>query len=378
MEEGDDDFWGVVLGFVLPALYAVSASVAQEEAETIVFPRDGPGVSYGLNWALAEKGVIVKDKAFYNLKSSELQKKGGITAESLSGLPAHVRGDVIGGTSKISKGDFNKLLKQVCINSDPTIGETVGLGSQESFLVADVERSSVILCGKAFSDTENVKSALSAVAGPVISARGGLPLPAKLLMCGDSVVLVFASDAILKSISNRLVSTGDVILSSHGVSPLFQTGNSTTPSLFKLPSGIVIASSDRSGTILSASKLSPGQAAYHLLAGYQNGKFVPAYSNGPSAIQPLDVAKSLLSKVKDHEIPSFLVNVNDKVTGSEFVKLVESAVSKAVPAFEPRALKLEEYHKGNHQLVVTPKLNLTASFMPSIITDQHLAAKSVF
>lgn len=96
--------------------YAVSASVAQEDAETIVFPREGPGVSYGLNWALAGRGVIVKDKAFYNLKSPELQQKGGSSAESLSGLPLHVRGDLVGSSSKISKAEFSKLLKQVCIN----------------------------------------------------------------------------------------------------------------------------------------------------------------------------------------------------------------------------------------------------------------------
>lgn len=48
----------------------------------------------------------------------------------------------------------------------------------------------------------------------------------------------------------------------------------------------------------SASKLSPGQAAYHFLAGYQNGKFVPAFHKGPSSIDPLELAKALLCMVK--------------------------------------------------------------------------------
>lgn len=42
--------------------------------------REGPGFSYGLNWALAGKGVIVKDKAFRNLESSELQQRGATIA----------------------------------------------------------------------------------------------------------------------------------------------------------------------------------------------------------------------------------------------------------------------------------------------------------
>lgn len=42
--------------------------------------RVGPGFSYGLNWALARKGVIVKDKAFQNLNYSELQKRGATIA----------------------------------------------------------------------------------------------------------------------------------------------------------------------------------------------------------------------------------------------------------------------------------------------------------
>lgn len=38
--------------------------------------REDQEVSYGLNWAIAGKGVIVKDKVFHNLETSELQKGG--------------------------------------------------------------------------------------------------------------------------------------------------------------------------------------------------------------------------------------------------------------------------------------------------------------
>lgn len=41
----------------------------------------------------------------------------------------------------------------------------------------------------------------------------------------------------------------------------------------------------------------PGQAAYHFLAGCQDGKFGPAYSEVPSPIHPLELSKALLSQV---------------------------------------------------------------------------------
>jgi hypothetical protein len=103
--------------------------------------REDQDVSYGLNWAIAGRGVIVKDKVFHNLETSELQK-GGATypgtcktillwcvhkidtncatlclhlehADCLSGIPLHVRGDVIGGVPDVSKALFAKLLKLV-------------------------------------------------------------------------------------------------------------------------------------------------------------------------------------------------------------------------------------------------------------------------
>ncbi|XP_057464197.1 uncharacterized protein LOC130753977 isoform X2 [Actinidia eriantha] len=286
---------------------AVSAPFGEDE-----FPREGPGVSYGLNWALAGRGVIVMDKAFQNLMPSDLQQKGATVAELSSGLPVLVRGNIIGGSSEISKAQFSKLLKQVTthissisdifvhdgaiglspkcdakvrIISDgpsavlslsstlwrtstravshdscpltiyvatsisPSAGAIVGLDAHgnNGFIAADVERSSLILCGQAFTDSEGTKEALAALSGPIMFSRGGLPLSARLLLVGDSVILLFVPEDTVQSCLDLLVS-GDigVVLSSQGVSPLFQSGSSGGSYLPKLPAAVVFASSDSS------------------------------------------------------------------------------------------------------------------------------------
>ena len=67
------------------------------------------------------------------------------------------------------------------LTCSPGAVEAAGIGSQgkNGFIAADIERSSLILCGKAFSDTNGIKTALAALCGPIISARGGLPLSAR-------------------------------------------------------------------------------------------------------------------------------------------------------------------------------------------------------
>ncbi|KAH9784121.1 phosphoenolpyruvate carboxykinase (ATP) [Citrus sinensis] len=274
----------------------------------LCFP--GRAFSYGLNWALAGRGVVVNDKAFQNLTTSELQQKGATIAESLSGLPVYVRGNLLGGSSDISKAQYAKLLKQVtahlssianvfvqdgavgsssecdakvrvisdspsallklssilwktpsrAVSHDscpltvyvttsisPGVVNAVGLRAQgdNGFIAADIERSSLILCGKGFSDANGVKEALAALSGPVIIARGGLLLCARVLVSGDSVILLFAPEDTIQRCANLLVSAdAGVIVSSHGVAPLFQTGDSGGPYTFKLPTVAILASCD--------------------------------------------------------------------------------------------------------------------------------------
>ncbi|KAM5557971.1 hypothetical protein ABKV19_025009 [Rosa sericea] len=368
----------------------------------------------GLNWGLAGRGVIVKDKAFQNLNSSQLYLHGATVAESLSGVAVYVRGNVTGEACKISKPQFGKLLKQVtnhissmsniyvhdgavgsslkagakvrvisdspsavlslssilwgtptrAVSHDsrpltvyvatsisPDIGDIIGLElkADNALIAADIERSSLVLCGNAFSDSNATKQALAALSGPVIFARRGLPLSARLLVFGDSVLLLFAPEDTIKGCGDLLV-PGDigVILSSEGVAPLFQTGSSGSSNLFKLPAAVVLATFDSSGVIPSVSKLAPGQAAYHFLAGYQNGKFMPAYSKGPSSIDPLELAEEFLLKLKDDQISSYLVNANGGekgATGKDFAKLVESTLSNSIPPFQAKGGDLQDTYK---------------------------------
>ncbi|CAN6486528.1 unnamed protein product [Victoria cruziana] len=248
-----------------------------------------------------------------------------------------------------------------------TAGEILGLGSQDNagFIAADFDRSSLILCGKAFADTSGVKDALAALASPTIFARGGLPLSARLLVVGDSVVLLFGSKDTIQNCTelHKMMVAKDegVAFSSHGVAPLFRTKDANAPNLYKQPTSVIITSADPSGVLPSISKLAPGQAAYHFLAGYQSGKFIPAYQDQFLSLNPLELAKGLSTQFHSSEIPSYLINVSEgekHVTGKELLKLVESTLSKgAQPSGERKAsesvaaelqAKYKDHMSSNH------------------------------
>uniref|UniRef100_A0A0C9RXS9 phosphoenolpyruvate carboxykinase (ATP) n=1 Tax=Wollemia nobilis TaxID=56998 RepID=A0A0C9RXS9_9CONI len=379
--------------------YAATATLADDEAEFQPFPREGPGISYALNWALASKKIFPKGEAYCNLKDADLVKHGATSTEPTAGSPIFARGSISLGASEISKSQFSKLLKQVtthlssmpkifvhdgAVGSSPKIDakvrvicdhpsaasplcsilcrtptrnissdafpltvyvasgvsstawEYVGLGPQgnSGFIAADYERSALIVCGKAFTDMSCLKSALTAAAAQAISVRNALPLSsAWLLVHGESVVLLIAPEKMVQNctaLHKFLVSKGPgVALCPDGVATLFQSKDSQAPNLFKLPSSVVMISADSSGVMPSISKLTSGQAAYHFLAGYQNGNFVPAYESGPMSLNLVEVAKGLSSQLTNSNIPAFLVNINEgekQLSGVEILKFVEESL----------------------------------------------------
>ncbi|KAL8095552.1 uncharacterized protein LOC141690044 isoform X2 [Apium graveolens] len=382
--------------------------------------REGPELSNGLNWGLSGKGVIVKEKVFQNLTALELLQKGA--TEHFVTVPFLARGHVGSGNLKITRAQFTKLLKQVSshissiselyvhdgaissllkcnakvrvISDSPSsvlslskllwrtssravshdtcpltvyvassisssIGESLGIKGDIGFIATDTERSSLILCGKSFADANGIREAITALSEHIIISRGGLPLSAGLLVSSNLVMLLFAPEDILRNFSDILVSPeAGVVISSEGVSPLFQIGNSGQ-CVWKLPSVVIFASSDSSGTIPSISKLTPGQAAYHFLAGYQDGKFTPAYSKN-SSVDPLELAKGLLSKLQENQISSFLINVNGGQTlktGTNLVNLVQSALQENSPPFKVKGGDLKRKYKSflSHKYKELPK-----------------------
>ncbi|KAK1366341.1 Phosphoenolpyruvate carboxykinase (ATP) [Heracleum sosnowskyi] len=344
--------------------------------------------------------------------SSEKDAVRSATREEHSSVPFLARGHICLGNSKISRSQFTKLLKQVTsyissiselyvhdgaissflrcdakvrvISDSPSsvlslskllwrtpnravshdtcpltvyvassisssIEESLGIKGDIGFIAADTERSSLILCGKAFADANGIREALTALSEPIIISRGGLPLSAGLLVSRNLVMLLFAPEDILQNCSDVLVSPeAGVVVSSEGVSPLFQIGNSGGQCTWKFPSVVILASSDSSGTIPSILKLTPGQAAYHFLVGYQDGKFTPTYSKN-SSVDPLELAKGLLSMLQENQISSFLINVNGEKTlktGTNLVNLVQSALQENIQPIKMKGGDLRRKYKS--------------------------------
>uniref|UniRef100_A0ACD5UV52 Uncharacterized protein n=1 Tax=Avena sativa TaxID=4498 RepID=A0ACD5UV52_AVESA len=411
-----------------PAVSLQQIQCAYHRSSERLLPCRDQEVPSGLNWAIAVRGVVAKDKVFYNLEPSELQKGGTIFTERLSGIPLHVKGNVIGGFLEDSGAHFAKLMKQVTFHlssisslyvQDGAIGSSaaaefdakvrvisdnpsaitslsnvlqkvsdraishdtcpltiyvassistnvrnaLGFGTQyaNGVAAADIERSSLILCGKAFADSTMIKDALTALATPVLSARGGLPVPGWLLSSGGSVTLLFAPVEVIKScseIQDVVVSTDSgVVISSKQSTVLFPT-KSRAPNLFTKPATVIIVSSDSTDALPLVSKLSPGQAGYHFLAGYEDGKFVPAYNRAPSPFDQLALAHSLFLHLKENNTPTYLINAKSsrkRIDGKDLMKLIELAQSNDIlDSGRPEETRVAEL-KGKYRSFLSGK-----------------------
>uniref|UniRef100_A0A453CWS9 Phosphoenolpyruvate carboxykinase (ATP) n=1 Tax=Aegilops tauschii subsp. strangulata TaxID=200361 RepID=A0A453CWS9_AEGTS len=190
--------------------------------------------------------------------------------------------------------DTCPLTIYVASSISTNVRNALGSGTQyaNGVAVADIERSSLILCGKAFADSAMLKDALTALAAPILSARGGLPVPG----CTDALPLV--------------------------------------------------------------SKLSPGQAAYHFLAGYEDGKFIPAYNRAPSPFDQLALANSLFLHLKKDKTPTYLINAKSsgkQIDGKDLMRLIELAQSNGMPdSTKPEDTRVAEL-KGKYRGFISSK-----------------------
>jgi len=90
-----------------------ATATATEQPPQIVFPREGPGMNYALNWALCAKGVTPKGEAYRNLREAELKKLNASIPEVKATTSVYARGSYMVGATEISKPQFKRLFKEV-------------------------------------------------------------------------------------------------------------------------------------------------------------------------------------------------------------------------------------------------------------------------
>ncbi|KAK2999960.1 hypothetical protein RJ639_024085 [Escallonia herrerae] len=187
---------------------AVSGPSADEDAKTVGRSRisaddslktsskvltsemEAPGSCEGLRWALAGKGVLVKENVFRNLKPFELKQRGATIAECnvkvrvISDSPSAIlplSSFLWKAPTRAISHDSCPVTVYVASSISPSAGEALGLQGKghNGFITADTDLSSLILCGKAFADANGTKDALAILSGPIIASRGGLPVSAR-------------------------------------------------------------------------------------------------------------------------------------------------------------------------------------------------------
>eukprot|EP00271_Cylindrocystis_brebissonii_P019002 TRINITY_DN5589_c1_g2_i2.p1 TRINITY_DN5589_c1_g2~~TRINITY_DN5589_c1_g2_i2.p1 ORF type:complete len:465 (-),score=125.81 TRINITY_DN5589_c1_g2_i2:1122-2516(-) len=390
--EGPSSF-GATRGFVAPARAAAGAVALETDAasEGILFPREGPGVRYALNWALAAAGVTPSSEAYRNLKPTVLKEEFGAKLPATSSSsPVYIKGK-----GPLSKGQFTRLFKEVTAHlsqaptvftHDGAVGSASNLDARTrsisdtaagalalgqiltatstrevvshafpvtvyvastfspsildkgGFVAVDLESSAVVVTGNAVGDAAAIKAALAAAAAPVIEAAGALPLPARFLKTMEGTALLLLPEQVEKQAGSQLQKSdamadggAGVVWGHKGVAHLFQSG---AANLAKAPSSLLLVTVDESGAVPPISKISAAQAAYYFLAGYDGKDFKWGYGAAEAGLDPLAQAKKLADLLSSASVPTFLVNASSGdslISGDELLGLVEASVSGKLP-----------------------------------------------
>lgn len=325
-------------------------------------------------------------EAYRNLKPDALKEHGASAPAGASGSAVFARGKFATGAQEISKAQFNRLFREVTghlsdaaklyvhdgavgsaspsdartrVISDTPGGAlalagilspaptrsvaaadfplTVYAASEFSspaiaeggFVAVDYDASAVVIVGPALGDEAAVKQALRAAAEPLIAAMEGVPLAARLVSGGGELALVLSLSEMPLGRVATVVPDAGVTWTPKGTARLFRVpGEPSAPNLYKSPSAVVLTIADSTGAVPGISKLSPEQAAYYFLIGYDGQAFHPGYPSGPSGVDPMALAKKFGAMVKSTGVPVFLVNSHG---GTDVGKMIEAAVSGSLP-----------------------------------------------
>ncbi|GJP75307.1 hypothetical protein CLOP_g5761 [Closterium sp. NIES-67] len=360
---------------------------------SVPFPREGPGVSYALNWSLAAAGVTPAGLVQRNVKPSKL----GAAAPAGSKAPARV---AVKGSKDLSKADYNKLLKEVTAHlsslpsvfvqdgavgsaslSDvrtraicdspaaaaamaallcPTPTRTLAADSfpltayvapnfktntaGDALIAVDWETSSLVVTGAAVADAASIQAVLAAAAGSAALKKGALLLNARFISAKPGSCLLLSPPSAASVLPKSSAFPEDSLLwSAGGVARLFPGKDASAPNLYVGPNAVVLLTSDSSKVLPPVLKLSPKQAAFYFLAGYDGAAFnpafaPPAFAPKPAAAAlaaaaggaaPLALALKLAEQLEATSTPAYLINTFEEQDPG---KLVHAAISGKIPA----------------------------------------------
>jgi hypothetical protein len=224
------------------------------------------------------------------------------------------------------------------------------------FIAADFKTSHVIAAGSAVGDAAALKAVLAAAAAAPIAARGALSLPGRLVSSGKGHFLLVTPSSAGTSllVKSSVWSDPGVIWSKSGAARLFPLAFSA-PNLYTPPSALVLVTSDSTGGLPPVLKLTPQQAAFYFLVGYDGSSYHPAFSHSAFALggaDPVKLAQTMADLVSSTGVPAYLINAHNQDAGNLALSAASGSAPESKPASEDAATqlksKLEEYAKSTY------------------------------